>query len=119
MPRVDHGDLNGSAAQAELPGLGAGPRAKTLAPVPDPERAATTGAQSGVHSAASAATLPPVLTADELAALLRVNRKTVYAAFRAGEIPGHRIAGTIRFSRDAVLRWLAEGQVSRSSRGSR
>ena len=63
---------------------------------------------------------PPVLTADELAALLRVNRKTVYAGFKAGDIPGgRRIGGAIRFSRDAVLRWLAEGQVSRSSRGSR
>ncbi len=64
--------------------------------------------------------LPEVLTADELASLLRVNRKTVYAGFKAGEIPGgKRIGGTIRFHRDAVLRWLAEGQVSRSSRGSR
>jgi excisionase family DNA binding protein len=64
--------------------------------------------------------LPQVLTADELASLLRINRKTVYAGFKAGEIPGgKRIGGTIRFSRDAVLRWLAEGQVSRSSRGLR
>jgi len=62
--------------------------------------------------------LPQVLTADELAALLRVNRKTIYAGFRTGEIPGgRRIGGTIRFSRDAVLRWLAEGQVL--PRGSR
>jgi excisionase family DNA binding protein len=51
---------------------------------------------------------------------LRVNRKTIYAAFSAGEIPGgRRIGGTIRFSRDAVLRWLAEGQVPRPSRASR
>ena len=64
--------------------------------------------------------MPEVLTADELAAMLRINRKTVYAAFKAGELPGgKRIGGTIRFSRDAVLRWLAEGQVSRSSRGLR
>ncbi len=64
--------------------------------------------------------LPQVLTADELARLLRINRKTVYVGFRAGEIPGgKRIGGTIRFSRDAVLKWLAEGQVPRSSRGSR
>ena len=64
--------------------------------------------------------LPSVLTADELARLLRINRKTVYAGFKAGDIPGgKRIGGTIRFSRDAVLRWLSEGQVPRSSRGSR
>jgi len=64
--------------------------------------------------------LPSVLTADELAALLRVNRKTVYASFRAGEIPGgRRIGATIRFSRDAVLHWLAEGHTTRPSRGAR
>lgn len=55
--------------------------------------------------------LPEVLTADEVAHLLRINRKTVYAGFKAGEIPGgRRIGGTIRFHRDAVLRWLAESQ---------
>lgn len=65
---------------------------------------------------------PEVLTADEVAELLRVNRKTVYAAFKKGEIPGgRRIGGTIRFSRSRVLQWLAEGQVgvSRSPRGAR
>jgi excisionase family DNA binding protein len=62
--------------------------------------------------------LPEVLTADEVARLLRVNRKTVYAAFKRGEIEGgRRLGGRIRFSRDRVLEWLAEGRVSRSSRG--
>jgi len=67
-------------------------------------------------------TLPEVMTADEVARLLRVNRKTVYAAFKAGEIQGgRRIGGTIRFCRDRVLQWLAEGQgcASRSPRGAR
>ncbi|MFO0737576.1 MAG: helix-turn-helix domain-containing protein [Labilithrix sp.] len=65
---------------------------------------------------------PEIMTADEVAKLLRVNRKTVYAAFRQGEIPGgRRIGGTIRFSRERVLRWIADGQghVSRSPRGAR
>jgi excisionase family DNA binding protein len=53
-----------------------------------------------------------------VAQLLRVNRKTVYAAFKRGEIRGgRRIGGTIRFSRDHLLDWLAEGQGPRSSRG--
>jgi excisionase family DNA binding protein len=61
--------------------------------------------------------LPEVLTADEVAALLRVNRKTVYAAFKRGEIGGgRRIGGTIRFSRERVLAWLAEDHASRSPR---
>jgi excisionase family DNA binding protein len=55
--------------------------------------------------------LPEVLTVDEVAELLRVNRKTVYAAIQRREFPGaRRIGATIRVSRDAVLTWLA-GQV--------
>lgn len=64
-------------------------------------------------------TLPEVLTADEVAQLLRVNRKTIYAAVQRGELRGQRIGSTLRFSRARVLQWLAEGQVSRSSRGRR
>jgi excisionase family DNA binding protein len=66
--------------------------------------------------------IPEVLTADELALLLRVNRKTVYKSFKAGEIPGGRhVGGAIRFSRDRVLQWLADGQGcgSRSPGGGR
>lgn len=56
--------------------------------------------------------LPQILTVDELATLLRVNRKTAYAAIRAGEIPGVRhIGSVIRAHRDTVLRWLSEGQA--------
>ena len=51
--------------------------------------------------------LPDVLTVDELAALLRLNRKTVYEAVARNEIPGcQRIGRSIRFSRQAVLNWL-------------
>ncbi len=57
----------------------------------------------------------PVMTVDELAALLRVNRKSVYEAIQRGEIPGiRRIGRTVRASREAVLAWLREGRVSRS-----
>ena len=48
-----------------------------------------------------------VLTVREVAALLRVNRNTVYEAFQRGEIPGgQRIGRSIRFSRDVLLLWL-------------
>lgn len=65
---------------------------------------------------------PEVLTADEVASLLRVSRKTVYAFFKKGEIPGgRRIGAALRFSRTRVLQWLAEGQerALRSPRGAR
>jgi excisionase family DNA binding protein len=55
--------------------------------------------------------LPELLTVDEVAELLRLNRKTVYAAIQRGEFPGaRRIGATIRVSRDAMLQWFA-GQV--------
>jgi excisionase family DNA binding protein len=64
---------------------------------------------------ASACTPPPeswpVLTVEELAAMLRIERKTAYAAIRRGEIPGaRRIGGVIRISRERVLAWLSQDQ---------
>jgi excisionase family DNA binding protein len=59
------------------------------------------------------------MTVDELAELLRVERKTAYAAIANGEIPGvRRVGRSIRIFRQAVLYWLASGQgrVSRSRR---
>ena len=52
-----------------------------------------------------------VMTVDEVARLLRVNRKTAYELFRRGEIPGvRRLGRAIRIHRAAVLEWLAQGQ---------
>jgi excisionase family DNA binding protein len=62
-----------------------------------------------------------VLNVDELATLLRLNRKTVYDALSRGQIPGAiRIGGRYRILRNAVLHWLADGQGRASrSRGFR
>lgn len=54
--------------------------------------------------------LPKFLKADEVAKLLRVNRKTVYEAASRDEIPGVvRVGRVIRFRRDAVLAWASDG----------
>jgi excisionase family DNA binding protein len=78
------------------------------------------GLHAGARARAAEADAPPsVLTVDELAALLRVERKTVYAAIGRGEIPGvRRVGALLRVSRDRMLDWLAQGQdrVSRSRR---
>jgi len=59
---------------------------------------------------------PAVLTVDEAAALLRVDRKSVYESIRRGELPGVvRVGRAIRIGRTALLQWLAgQGRVSRS-----
>jgi excisionase family DNA binding protein len=52
-----------------------------------------------------------VLTVDEVAELLRVDRKTVYEAVRVGELPGAvRVGRAIRVHRATFLLWL-EGKT--------
>jgi len=71
--------------------------------------------EAQVSDASSANVEPeatPILTVDELAALLRVERKTIYAAITRGDIPGvRRVGRSIRISRDAVLDWLRTAHV--------
>jgi excisionase family DNA binding protein len=66
------------------------------------------GSQMGLVTSTA---LPAVLTVEEVAELMRVDRKTAYSAIAEGGIPGvRRIGRCIRVSRDELLRWLAEGQ---------
>ena len=59
--------------------------------------------------------LPPVLTVEEVADLMRIDRKTAYAAIADGGVPGVRRMGRcIRVSRDVLLQWLAEGERAKS-----
>jgi excisionase family DNA binding protein len=64
----------------------------------------------------SCATSPPlvsvtaaareVISADEVATFLGVNRKTVYDAANRGQLPSRRLGRRLLFSRSAVLAWL-------------
>lgn len=51
-----------------------------------------------------------VYTADELAAMLGVDRKTVYEFATRGTIPCRRLGRRILFPRVAIERWLAEAK---------
>ena len=53
-----------------------------------------------------------ILTADQLAALLGVNRKTIYEAVARDEIPHRRLGRRLIFERGAVLRWLRQDTPS-------
>lgn len=59
-----------------------------------------------------------VLTLDEAAALLRVSADLVRARAERGDFPGRRLGDEWRFSRLALLSWLAEGEAP-ASRGKR
>lgn len=52
----------------------------------------------------------PVLTVEEAAELLRVDRKTLYDAVRRHEVPGVvRVGRAIRIGRAAFENWVAGG----------
>ncbi len=48
----------------------------------------------------------PVLDVDAVAALLRIGRNTIYELVGKNAIPHRRLGKQIRFSRDAIMRWL-------------
>ena len=57
--------------------------------------------------------LPEVLKVGEVAALLRVDRKTVYSLVRRRRLPGVRKLGRcLRFSRRALVDWLTDAESS-------
>lgn len=49
----------------------------------------------------------PLLTADEVAALLRVTKAWVYAETRAKRIPHVPLGRYVRYRRSAVLQWIS------------
>ncbi|HUA12385.1 MAG TPA: helix-turn-helix domain-containing protein [Solirubrobacteraceae bacterium] len=55
-----------------------------------------------------------VLTLEEAAALLRVLPETLRAEADAGAVPGRAVGEEWRFSREAVLAWLAHEDASGS-----
>lgn len=62
---------------------------------------------------------PPaeVLTADQAAAFLGVDRSTVYDAAGRGDIPHRRIGKRILFSRSQLVSWLGACRAARVGNG--
>jgi excisionase family DNA binding protein len=56
-----------------------------------------------------------LLTADEVAALLRMTKAWVYAETRAQRIPHVPLGRCVRYRKSAVLAWITE--LERQSRG--
>jgi excisionase family DNA binding protein len=48
----------------------------------------------------------PLLTADEVAQVLRVTRAWVYAETRAGRLPHVRLGRYVRYRRSAITAWI-------------
>ena len=60
---------------------------------------------------------PPVLTIEQLAELLQVDQKTVRSLATNGDLPGRKLGRHWRFSRQAVLDWLATPERKRHAAG--
>ncbi len=56
---------------------------------------------------------PPVLTAEQVAALLQLNIDYVRELTREGIIPAHRLPGgrTFRYLQDEILAWLRDQPI--------
>lgn len=73
----------------------------------EPDEQAGAAFMRTIHELAGLPSPADVLSADEVAAWLRVDRKTVYDAAGRGEIPHRRLGKRLLFSRGAVLDWLS------------
>ena len=58
-----------------------------------------------------------ILTADEVAELLGLNRKTVYDAARRGQIPHRRVGRRLLFERGSIVDWLRNTGVTLNHKG--
>jgi excisionase family DNA binding protein len=62
-----------------------------------------------------AATLPTILTVQELSEYLRVHPTTIYRLLRTKQIPGFRVGSDWRFDTETIDRWSSE-QAAASTR---
>ena len=49
-----------------------------------------------------------ILTLDEIAAYLKIAKRTVYRLAQKGEIPAFKLGGTWRFRRSELDCWIAD-----------
>lgn len=52
-----------------------------------------------------------VLTVDDVAAILKIGKKTVYKLAKSNQIPVIRVGGTWRFYRDSLEKYLS-GEIT-------
>lgn len=108
-----------TCADPTFPGISIEPR-NPEPPVVSAE-AVPASVAPGTAPAVTSPSIPLVMTVEEVADLLRVNRKTVYDAASRGEIPGvRRIGGrTLRFYGPALAKWLETGTGAKARRTTR
>jgi excisionase family DNA binding protein len=74
------------------------------------EAASNLVTESSNKVALQAKDFPEVLTAQQVADLIKVKPVTIYSWASAGKIPHIRIDKVVRFDKEEVLRWFLEHQ---------
>jgi excisionase family DNA binding protein len=64
----------------------------------------------------SVAILEQMLTADEVARMLRISRATLYKLVKKSKIPAWRMGSDLRFSREAIQKWMQQGEHNPNAR---
>lgn len=67
-----------------------------------------TGNNAGQNEHGTDQFAPDVMTASEVAALMRVSPVTVYKWKDSDGLPFHKFCGAIRFYRHEVLQWMQD-----------
>ena len=57
--------------------------------------------------------LQTILTPEEVADLLRVNKQTLYRWLNEGTLPGHQVGNGWRIVRDDLHEWMRQGSNTR------
>jgi excisionase family DNA binding protein len=55
------------------------------------------------------------MTVREVASYLNVDEKTIYRLAKRGELPGFKVAGTWRFKKEDIDRWIDEQKAKAQS----
>jgi excisionase family DNA binding protein len=55
-----------------------------------------------------------IMTTAEVAQYLQVHPSTLYKLVRRHQIPAFKIGSDYRFEKDAIDKWMADGQVKRN-----
>jgi excisionase family DNA binding protein len=58
-----------------------------------------------------------VMTVQEVSQYLRLAESTIYKLAQEGKLPGRKIGGRWRFSRESLQRWLEKTDVNVSTKG--
>jgi excisionase family DNA binding protein len=118
-PAEPPGPASSAPASLAAPPAPAARPGSAHGPTPDGPVSGT-ASEAGQLGPAELAVIPglQVLTAAEVASVLRVDTDVIILAIRNGELPGNRVGGHWRVDASALVRWLqgAHGHLAREPR---